>query len=46
MKALAALLLSLNLALSGCAGCYIDAVPQQPSSKPTMLDCDPLLAAR
>jgi hypothetical protein len=44
MKARAALLLlSLSLGLSGCAGCYIDAVPQQPSTKPPMLDCDPLL---
>jgi hypothetical protein len=42
-----AALLSFTLALSGCAGCYIDAVPQPFYSEPSMvLDCDPLLAAR
>jgi hypothetical protein len=44
MRACAALLLLLHLA--GCAGCYIDAVPQSSSRRSVDLDCDPLLAAR
>ena len=45
MRACAALLL-LTLALSGCAGCYIDAGPQSSSKRSVDLDCDPLLKAR
>jgi hypothetical protein len=44
MRLWAALLLSLNLALTGCAGCFIDAIPEQLAAEPgLMLDCDPLL---
>ncbi len=44
MRACTALLLSLNLALAGCAGCFIDALAQPLSEEPGVaLDCDPLL---
>jgi hypothetical protein len=41
----AAVLLSLNLALAGCASCLIDALPQQqpPSEHALAFDCDPLI---
>jgi hypothetical protein len=45
VKAWAALLLSLNVALTGCASCFIDAIPQGLGPEPGVaLDCDPLLA--
>jgi hypothetical protein len=46
MRSCAMLVLAFNLALAGCASCYIDALPQSPSEPSTALDCDPLLAAR
>jgi hypothetical protein len=40
----AAVLLSLSLALGGCASCLIDALPQQPSAEHALaFDCDPLI---
>jgi hypothetical protein len=38
----ASLVLSLHLALTGCAGCFIDAIPV-PAERGVALDCDPLI---